>query len=323
VSSRYVDAAVRDELARLASTGAGARALATFKAAATLGGFASAGALDPRDAFDNLLAAAIATGLSEREAASHIARGLKRGAQTPRSIPASVAFTHSAPPQAAHSGELRYPATRAVEAVWSEARDVTRDADASGWLLGRGIDPAAVELWGLARAIPRNGSLPQWAASRQGSWIESSHRLVFRLFDASGRLRSLRARCLEPRDDAPKSIAPAGFTTRGLVLADPLGAEILAGRTPPWWTPAVLFEEGEPDFLTRASMQVEENEQGPAVYGIESGAWSRALADRIPDGARVVIETHHDEAGDRYAACIAESFGARCSLYRSPKRDVR
>ena len=57
--------------------------------------------------------------------------------------------------------------------------------------------------------------------------------------------------------------------------------------------------------------------QGPACFGIESGAWSPQIADRVPTEASVVIRTHHDEPGERYAQQIASSLRGRCRIFRS------
>jgi hypothetical protein len=117
---------------------------------------------------------------------------------------------------------------------------------------------------------------------------------------------------------APKSLAPSGFSVKGLVLADPLAQQLLGGVCPAWWKPReIVVAEGEPDWLLWALRQRETDEQGPAVIGIESGAWSPQIAARIPTGASVVIRTHHDEPGERYAQQIAASLHGRCRIFRS------
>jgi hypothetical protein len=35
----------------------------------------------------------------------------------------------------------------------------------------------------------------------------------------------------------------------------------------------------------------------PAIFGITSGSWSDELAARIPSGTRIIVRTHHDQAG--------------------------
>jgi hypothetical protein len=75
--------------------------------------------------------------------------------------------------------------------------------------------------------------------------------------------------------------------------------------------------EGEPDWLLWAARQRETEAQGPACFGIEAGAWAAQIADRIPTGAHVVIRSHHDEPGDRYAQQIAASLRGRCRIFRT------
>jgi hypothetical protein len=167
--------------------------------------------------------------------------------------------------------------------------------------------------------IPRECALPAWAYCRRTSWIESSHRLVVRGFTAAGEPRGLKARALDPSAE-PKALAPSGFSTAGLVYACGLGQQVLRGDPLDWWRPEIVIVEGIPDFLTWTSQQPEGSEQGPAVFGVESGSWTAAHAARIPNGARVAVRTHLDAAGDKYAQVIAQSFeGREVQLFR-PRR---
>jgi hypothetical protein len=121
-----------------------------------------------------------------------------------------------------------------------------------------------------------------------------------------------------------KSLAPAGVRVAGMVMACPLGVQLLGGNVPTWWrSRIVVIAEGEPDWLTWASRQPEANEDGPAVFGVESGAWTPDIAARIPDGVTVVIRTHLDDAGDRYAAKIAGTLRDRCEVLRAQNGGVK
>ncbi|MGD9549000.1 MAG: hypothetical protein AB7V45_15830 [Candidatus Krumholzibacteriia bacterium] len=194
--------------------------------------------------------------------------------------------------------------------------------EATAWFAHRfGPDAAwsvqQADLWDLARVIPAGIRLPRWARSQGGPWTHSGHRIVFRLWDHTGHAASLRARAIDATV-SPKSLAPAGYSVKGLVLADPLAQQLLGGVCPTWWQPRqVIIAEGEPDWLLWALRQSEADEQGPAVLGIESGAWSQQIAARIPTGSSVVIRTHHDEPGERYAQQIAASLHGRCHIFRS------
>ena len=85
--------------------------------------------------------------------------------------------------------------------------------------------------------------------------------------------------------------------------------------------PIVIIAEGEPDFWELASWRWPDGAR-PMVLGTYSGGWSPALADRVPDGCRVVVCTHDDGDGDKYAADIAASILARVEAGRlSYQRD--
>jgi hypothetical protein len=149
-------------------------------------------------------------------------------------------------------------------------------------------------------------------------WSVTGHRLIVRMFDGHGCLASVRARALIAKPDGAKELAPAGHAAAGLVLADPLAVQVLRSGPPPWWTdPSVVVSEGTPDWLSWASRQPDGHEQGPAYLGTGSGFWSADIAARIPDDARVVLRTHHDEAGDRFARQVLTSLSGRCRVFRA------
>ena len=329
---RYVEAAVDSEIQALRSTSSG-RACATFKAAAAIGGFVGAGEIDRSVAERVLLSAALETGLPEREAAGHIRRGILRGEKTPRTVPETMCHrnikfraprvTRPALPTWTHSDQApARPPQQEVAALWAASNSVDAAADCAAWFAHR-YGPAAAwsiqqaDLWDLARVIPAGLRLPRWARSQGGPWTRTGHRIIFRLWDHTGQATSLRARAIDGTV-APKSLAPSGYSVKGLVLADPLAQQLLGGVCPNWWQPRqVIVAEGEPDWLLWALRQRESDEQGPAVLGIESGAWSQQIAACIPTGASVVIRTHHDEPGRRYAQQIAASLHGRCRIFRS------
>jgi 5S rRNA maturation endonuclease (ribonuclease M5) len=72
----------------------------------------------------------------------------------------------------------------------------------------------------------------------------------------------------------------------------------------------VVVCEGEPDAVTwmiRTSLP---------VIGITSGSWTQALADRIAFGSQVVVRTHLDTAGEKYADAITKSLKGRAEVLR-------
>ena len=324
----YVRAALDAEITSLRTTSSG-RACAAFRAAAAIGGFVGAGAVAHEEAEGLLLGAALDTGLPEREARRHIRRGLLHGEKTPRVLPEGrpPSFVTSRPVQPSLRIEPppRWPPEEEVDALWSASIPVGSDPEVAEWFRYRYRSLSVcerIELWDLARALPSDVEPPGWARCRSGPWNGTGHRILFRLWDHTGQDVSLRARCVDP-NVTPKSLVPSGFSVRGLVLSDPLGLQLLSGTVPEWWEPhEIIISEGEMDWATWASRQPEVDPQGPACFGVEAGSWSQDVADRIPDGAAVVLRTHHDAPGERYAEQIAETLRGRCRLFRSmPERE--
>jgi hypothetical protein len=320
----YVRAAVDSEIETLRMTSSG-RGCAAFRAAAAIGRFVGACAIDYKEAEHLLCDAALQTGLPEREALGHIRRGLRCGERTPRTLPADKPRDQYKPSFGHSSTIERVPARppkAEVEALWGASQPVGSDAEVRAWFAHRfGADCASflerAEIWHLARAMPEDLHLPRWAWSRGGPWTQTGHRILFRLWDHTGKAVSIRARCVDPAR-VPKSLAPAGFSVRSLVLADPLGAQLLAGDVPEWWESRdIVISEGEPDWLLWSAGQREAELQGPACLGIEAGAWCQEIADRIPDGAKIALRTHGDAAGRRYARQIVESLRGRCRVFRT------
>lgn len=213
-----------------------------------------------------------------------------------------------APPPPPPAPRPRPPADE-LRALWSASVSPARDPEVAAWLTGRGLSPAAVAP--LARALPASVPLPRWASFRGMPW-SLGWRLLLPAFAPCGRAEGFRARWVKPVADLPPrgekaSAASAGIgSASGLVLASPAARAVLAGAAAP-----VVVVEGEPDFLTWAT-------RWPgAVLGIWNGAWQPEIAAAIPDGCRVVIRTHHDAAGDKYAARIAQSLAGRCEVLRS------
>lgn len=313
-------------LARIAKPRSG-RSNAIFAGGCALGRLVAHGYLG-RDEAERLgLEASLATGKPEREALAHLRRGLRRGLEAPQAqrVVAGGASTARgsvrtlAPVAGPPSG--RCPPTAEVAALWATAIPVTDDLEAAAYLAEqRAIDPEQVALWDLARALPPAVPLPGWARLARRSWSQTGHRLVFRMFDARGMAASLRARCIASMGSSIKSLAPTGYSARGLVLACPLTVQLLRAGPPAWWTEhEIVICEGEMDFLVWAARQRECDERGAAIVGVASGSWSQALAQRIPTEARVVIRTHHDAAGDRYARQVHASLAPRCAVLRSPE----
>ncbi len=219
------------------------------------------------------------------------------------------------PPPRPAAPEPSYPDAGELAALWAAAGPVEGDEAARAMLAARGLDASRVDLGGLARVIPPSANLPRWCgykgnAPRWRTWLETGHRLLLPAYDAAGIMRSVRAWRIEVDGDTPKRLSPAAKSA-GLVLADELGVAMLAGT---YTARRVVVSEGVPDLLSRATQRLAEP---TAVLGVVSGAWTAEIAARIPDGTRVIVRTHHDASGDKYAAQVNETLRARCIVLRS------
>lgn len=212
--------------------------------------------------------------------------------------------------------ERTYPPLSEVSALWRDTAPVTEIPGVADYLRGRGLDPEEIAQFDLARALPSAAPLPRWASYRGDAaearpWVEIGHQLLLPVYDAKGGHRSVRAgRVTE--GSTPKRLPPSGHLASGLVLADPLGVAMLSGSG---LRGDLLVVEGEPDFLTWASLVARQNAP-VAVIGVGSGSWTREHARRVPGGTRVVIRTHRDPAGDKYAAEIGFTLASKCLVLR-------
>lgn len=223
------------------------------------------------------------------------------------------------------------PPKNEVSEVWEISLPIDEDKAASTWLkeirkfstlqLGFLVDRD------LVRAIPENLILPAWCRFKGRPWNETGHRLIVKMFGPTGELESLHARNINEHPlPGEKAAAPTGSECSGLIMADPFGVLLLqTGSKPLWWKEGPLkiaIAEGEPDFLTWATKSWDHDLHSPAVFGVVSGSWTQALAERIPPGSKVVIRTHLDAAGERYAEKIHSTLSQSCEVLR-PKNTTK
>lgn len=211
--------------------------------------------------------------------------------------------------------ERTYPPANEVAELWETGRPVTSDAVASLALVERLLDPVVVAEASLARVLhPQTHwqRLPMWARYRgpqpvSQPWTRTGHRMIVPAYDCDGAMRSIRAWRIEGDPEFPKRVPPSGFRTSGLVLANARAVEWLRGRR----TSRIIVCEGEPDALVR--MVTNPNE---CVIGIISGSWHDGFTERVPYGSQVVLLTHLDDAGDRYADEIQKAVESRAIVER-------
>lgn len=166
-------------------------------------------------------------------------------------------------------------------------------------------------------------------------WLKV-YRLAVPMYDATGALRSVRFRAVTavrevgpagPRwrkldiPDGRKAMAPPSATVRGLVLADPVGRAMLAGELDrEAWDGWLVVCEGEPDLWTWSTLQrrgMPADAPTWAALGVVSGSWTDDVAARVPSGAKVVLRTHADPAGEKYAERIRRTLAGRCEVSRA------
>lgn len=237
---------------------------------------------------------------------------------------------------AGERGAPRWPPRAEVRAVLSQPRP----AYAEYWFEERGLNfDFAVE----NELCFSSGSLEErhfpWKGGRWG-WEWRGYELLFPTLSADGQRVSVRVRQTgthrtTSERGSQKVLAPSGFTCAGTVLANAAAWQLLlptltveereliplfipgASADPAPLATSVEIAEGEPDFLRRC----ESAAPGTAVFGVFSGAWTQAHADRIPDGAIVKIFTHSDAAGMEYQHHIAESLRGRCQILVRHQRE--
>jgi len=198
------------------------------------------------------------------------------------------------------------PDPRQSATVWDAAQPVTADQTVGNYLASRAIDPGRTAELDLARVIRADAPLPSWATYKGRSWTETGHRLILQTFDAHGRFVGLRAWRVGGDDETPKRLPQAGFTVRGLVVANQQACDMLRHGYPG----TVIVVEGEPDGLVHMLRN------RYAVVAITSGSWSQELADRVAFGSEVVIRTHCDEAGEKYGDHIRKTLRDRVQVWR-------
>lgn len=197
-----------------------------------------------------------------------------------------------------------YPPQQEVANAWQTAVECDCVESAQSMLQARGLAPEVA----LARALLGGAVLPRWAAYQGRDWCATGHRVLVPMYDHVGDMRSVRAwQCL-PGYDGPKRLPPAGYRATGLVMANAWALEMLHAAASPV---GLLIVEGEPDYLTACQAH-----PGVAVIGVVNGSWSTELAERVPMGSEVVVRTHRDKAGEKYASEIVKSLRSRAVIRR-------
>jgi hypothetical protein len=218
------------------------------------------------------------------------------------------------------------PARAELDAFARLLVPVTDDEEVSTWLrVEREINPEAVAERHLARALPTGAECPRWAHFRGRPW-SLGWRCIVPMVDETGAICGFRARWSRmvppPLEDGKSGTKTAAMacgqgSAKGAVFADMQARAMF--RAGPAAPPArLVIVEGEPDVFTWACQYGDEASVG--VIGVWSGGWTDRLAARIPDRSRLVVRTHHDADGNRYADEVIASLRGRCVVFRSKPR---
>lgn len=204
--------------------------------------------------------------------------------------------------------ERDYPDRDDVAKFWSECGQVGTSSAAVRMLMDRQIRFDVVDDLGLARVIRNGQALPPGCLYRTRSWVETGHTLILPAWDATGALRSFRGWRVTD-GDSPKRLPPTGFRQAGLVQANRLAVMMLRRTASPM---RIWITEGEPDFFQTAT----DFGRIDAVIGIGSGSWTQDFANAVPHGTKVMVCTHADPAGDKYAEHVIETLGDSRNVWR-------
>lgn len=193
-----------------------------------------------------------------------------------------------------------YPPVDELREMWGSAIKPVDDPQVAAWFESRGLSTdVSTE---ICRVIPLDYELPEWAIYRDEShekgrydWLMSGHRLIFPLYNAEGRIRSFKIRCVT--DGKLKNVNPRGYSTAGLCFACETGQDALNKATP---VETAVIVEGEVDFLS--SVQNRQDDK-TAVYGVYSGAWSDDHAARVSADNWYFL-TDDDDPGDGYIDAV-------------------
>ncbi len=237
------------------------------------------------------------------------ARGLDLERDFPRVLDEAGAlvgvdlFAHTRRPPPPPPPLGTYPPRDEVAALWNAAVPVNRtvvEPDRSElavafFLARRRWWPPALASLDIVRVTPPPSAYdwPRWWPS---PWAKS-WRLITRAYRANGEVASIHARAVDGAE--PKTRWPYNCRSAGLFFADGRGAAVLRGEVAS--LERVIIVEGLTDTVAM-TLEVEDAGRAIAVLGLASGSAAALAAVRWPHGIPVVVATHEDQAGHRYAA---------------------
>ena len=89
---------------------------------------------------------------------------------TPKTNTPKPCFRPQVPITSKQDEVLPRPPKSEILAVWESCIKVCKDSEVSAWLESKGIEPTRVEERDLARALPKNATMPPWAKLKGRNW---------------------------------------------------------------------------------------------------------------------------------------------------------
>ena len=199
-------------------------------------------------------------------------------------------------------------------ALWLASRSVIADPETSAYVARRGWSPETLLYLDLVRATPAREAYawPRWwPAGRARCW-----RLVSRVWSPGGELLGLHGRAVRPVPEVDGKPLPKalGHRMRGRGwLANPAALTWIRGRA----APIIAVAEGITDWIALSCWA--HSRGGPwaslPIIGGMSGSF-QSIRELPVQNTRLLVATHADTAGDRYAEEINRAAGRLAEVCR-------
>jgi hypothetical protein len=222
------------------------------------------------------------------------------------SVPEEV---KNAPRRGPEPVEPTYPPEVEVQQLWAAALPVDKVPHAVAWTERHRCDLERSVASDMVRVLPEFCALPRWATH----WRASGNKLLFKMFDNYGVLRSLEGRRSWSSKEGPKAQGADLPNSRlRLVFACPVGRTALelgqrAGR--------VVWHEGP-----KKTLQGHLDDPNASHIGVVTGSITPQLLSRFSPDCSHEILTDMDKPGAQFATLIIRAMSAaqRRSKIRIP-----
>jgi hypothetical protein len=228
------------------------------------------------------------------------------------------------PPSPRPAPEPVYPPGAELRAFWDSAHsleailpnvDPAWCGDARKYLASRGLSAQWLAQDGSAARIGtlRPSDCPSWwPASRLPTW-----RLLLPAYNARGELVTIQGRSIRHQSE-PKTLWPKGYSTAGVLFADPHGVTFLRN----WQAAgamggleAVVVVEGATDTL-KLTQVLTQSTSTIATLGYVAGSQAALRKIAWPAAVPCVVAVDDDTTGDAYCAQIRAALPVAVPVFR-------